>query len=166
MKRGILCILSALLLMTMMFRVGYQVEIGGQVLPGVFAPETVRRSAADAQRAAAEICRGEEDAPFRTLPVLCARYTPVDGAALTRAMLEAYDGVSALYAVYAGDERIGTTDDPGIVGTLYDERMAAQAVMAPGARASRPVTVKRVFTCPECVTDAMELSKALGEVVY
>lgn len=163
MKRGILCIISALLLMGLMFRVGDQVEIGGEVLPGVYDPAVVRQSAADAKRAAEEICRDEESPPFRVLPVLCARYTPIDGTALTRAMLEAYDGVTALYAVYAGDDRIGTVDDPGLVGTVYDERMAAQAMT--GARPNLPVTLRRVYTTPDAVTDAMALSRALGDAV-
>ncbi len=164
MKRGILCMLSALLLMGLMFRVGNQVEIRGELLPGVYDPAIVRQSAAAAERAAEEICRVEEALPFRVLPVLCARYTPVDGDALSRTMLEAYDGVAALYAVYAGDERIGTVDDPGLAGTIYDERMATQAMT--GARPNTPVTLKRVYTTPDFVTDTMALSRALAAAAF
>ena len=161
MKRGLLCILSALLLMGMLFRVGYQVEIRGEVLPGVYAPADVRQSAADARRAAEEICRETEEAPFRLLPVLCARHTPMDRAALTRTLLGAYEGVEAMYAVYAGETCIGLTADPGLPGTIYDERLAAQAMT--GVRPSRSVTRKRVFTYPEAATGVMELSRAMGE---
>ena len=161
MKRGLLCILSALLLMGMLFRVGYQVEIRGEVLPGVYAPADVRQSAADARRAAEEICRETEEAPFRLRPVLCARHTPMDRAALTRTLLGAYEGVEAMYAVYAGETCIGLTADPGLPGTIYDERLAAQAMT--GVRPSRSVTMKRVFTYPEAATGVMELSRAMGE---
>jgi len=162
-KRSILCIASVLVLMAAVFRMGCQVEIGGQVLPGVYDPAIARRSAQAAGYAAEEICRENEAPPFRLRPVLCARYTPVDEDALARAMLSEYEGVSVLYAVYAGETRIGTTADPGMAGTLYEERMAAQTVMAADAPVSRPVTMKKVFTYPECVTDAMEMSRALGE---
>lgn len=161
MKRGLLCILSALLVMGTLFRVGYQVEVRGEVLPGVYAPEDARQSAADARRAAEEICREAEDAPFRLLPVLCARYTPADRASLTRTMLGAYDGVEAMYAVYAGGDCIGITEDPGLPGTIYDERLAAPAMA--GARLSLPLTMKKVFTYPGAESDGMELSRALGE---
>lgn len=161
MKRGILCVLSALLVLGMLFRPGYQIEVDGEVLPGVYEPKTAKESARLAVRAAEEICREEERVPFRLLPVLCARYTEPEEDELTHAMLAAYDGVAVLYAVYVGQDRIGTTEDPGMPGTIYDERMAAQAMT--GARPVRPLTMKRVFTYPETVTGVMEMSRAMGQ---
>lgn len=158
MKRGILCVFSALLLMAALFRLGYQVEVDGEVLPGVYDPKTAKKSARLAVRAAEEICREPEEAPFRLRPVLCARYTGEED--LTRAMLEAYDGVSELYAVYAGGTRIGTTEDPGLPGTVYEERMASRTMT--GARPSGPLTLERVYTYPESVTGVMEMSQAMS----
>lgn len=162
MKRGALCILSTLLLMATVFRPGVRVEVAGAVLPGVYAPAAVRKSAAAADRAAEEICRGEEAPSYRLHPVLCARYTAVDETELARTLLEAYDGVASLYAVYAGSERVGTTDDPGLPGTVYHARMEAWAVNGGGARPA--LRVERVFTYPEARTDGMTLMRAMGEL--
>lgn len=163
MKRSFLCVLSAFLLMGTLFRLGYQVEVDGEVLPGIYDPKTVKESARLASLAAEEICRGTEEPPFRLVPVLCARYTAAEDNALTRAMLEAYDGVSALYAVYSGQIRVGTTEDPGLPGTIYDERMASQ--MMTGMARHRPLTMRRVYTYPEAVTGVMEMSRAMGQAV-
>lgn len=162
MKRGILCGLSALLLMAMLFRPGIRVEVNGTVLPEIYAPETARESAALADRAAEEICRAEEAPPYRLYPVFCARYTGTDGDSLARTLLTAYDGVTYLYAVYDGDKRVGTTDDPGLPETVYDEAAAAWSVT--GRRAPRPLRVERVLTYPAAVTDVMALMNAVGEL--
>lgn len=162
MKRGVLCMLSALLLMATIFRPGVRVEVRGEVLPGVYAPSAVRESARLADRAAQEICRGEEAPPYRLHPVFCARYTAVDEGELTRTLLEAYDGVASLYAVYADQTRIGTTGDPGLPETVYDEHMAAWA--AAGGRQARGLRVERVYTYPEAAADGMELMNAIGEL--
>lgn len=164
MKKCVLCILSVLALAATVFRVGCRVEVNGTVLPGIYAPEVARQSVGEARRAAEEICRADETAPFRLLPVLCARYTDGDGQALTRLLLEGYDGVSVLYAVYADGARVGTTDDPGLPGTIWDESMAARAMT--GAGAAVPVIVRRVFTYPAAVTDVMELMDAMSEAIF
>lgn len=164
MKRGVLCILSALVLMAELFHVGYQVEIDGRVLPEIYAPAVARQSALDVRRAAAEICRENEQEPFQLLPVLCARYTRTDGETLTRTMLEAYDGVSSLYAVSIGDTRIGLTADPSLIGAIQEDYLTSNlASYTTAVRLSQPVTISPILTYTGAETSQIDLSRALRE---
>lgn len=164
MKRGILCILSVFLLMAELFHVGYQVEINGQALPGIYAPAVARQSAREVRRAAEEICRENTREPFRLRPVLCLRYTQTDGETLAQTMLEAYDGVSSLYAVCIGNARIGLTADPSLIGAIQEDYFTSNLTSYTDAvRLSEPIRIHPVLSYTGAETPQIELSRSLRE---
>jgi len=92
-KRGILCIIGVLLFMVTVFQPGYRIIVDGIPLPGIYEPETALRSAEAAVRAADEITRTYEEAPFQLIPALCLKYKDADEAQLCGLLLTAYEGV-------------------------------------------------------------------------
>ena len=93
MKRGILYCLCVLTLAAVVFHPGCRIQVGDRMLAGVYPRAQVRACAAEADRAAEEICRGEEAPGYTLVPVLCLRYDQAEDADLARAMLLSCDGV-------------------------------------------------------------------------
>ncbi len=101
------CIAVALMLMGILYRPGVRVIVHGSALPGVYDPAIAARCANRARAAAEEICREEAMGDYKLIPVLTARYAPVQELQLTRVLLEAYDGVERVYTIRADGEPIG-----------------------------------------------------------
>lgn len=116
--RTVLCIGIAVLFMAVFFRPGCRVILCGSAMPGVYTPAAVYRCAESAQQAAAEITRSSSPSPFTIVPVLCLQPEDPDEALMTRVLLEAYDGVSKLYAVTVDGVSVGLVEEIGDVIAL------------------------------------------------
>lgn len=167
-KRSILFALSTLLIMGTVFRGGYRIELNGQTLPGVYAPDTVKKAESLARRAAEEICRGDESPGYTLKPAICLKYQ--ETPELTRQLLTSYEGVAELYAVYAGEELLGLTSDPGIIWAIREDYIAAGAdYNTASAYLTKEISTKQVLSCPEYESSVIDLSRSLIEctdVVY
>ena len=165
-KRGMLYCLCVLALGATAFRPGYRVEVAGQTLAGVYPRSQARRCAAEADRAAEEICRGDAGDGVTLVPVLCLRYTPAADADLARTMLLARPGVERLYEVSAGGQRLGLAEDPYVIEPIKEDYLASGAdEHTAAAYLSEAVTVRPVLSCPEHATSPIQLSRALRETV-
>ena len=110
-KRGLVCITLALLFMAATFRPGCRIIVDGTVIPGIFDLATAHRCAAMAERTAEEITRTAEQPPFTLIPVLCHQRDVTDEEQLYHVLLESYEGVEKLYAVYAEGTQVGLLED-------------------------------------------------------
>ena len=169
-KKGILYALSFLLLLGTVFRVGYEIELDGQKLPGVYAPRTVEEAENLARKAAEEICRGEEIPGYKLTPAVCVKYADPEKTDLPRLLLTSYEGVAELHQVYAGQSYLGLTSDPGIIWAIKEDYIAGGAdyITATGYL-TEEITVEPVLARAEDESTVTELSCALreaSEVVY
>lgn len=120
-KRGLVCITLALLFMAATFRPGCRIIVDGTVIPGIFDLATAHRCAAMAERTAEEITRTAEQPPFTLIPVLCHQRDVTDEEQLYHVLLESYEGVEKLYAVYAEGTQVGLLEDLWEVTALLRE---------------------------------------------
>ncbi len=120
-KRIALCITLALLFMAASFRTGCRIIVDGTVIPGIHDLATARKCAEMAERTAEEITRTAEATPFTLIPVLCHQRDVTDEEQLYHVLLESYDGVEKLYAVYADGRQVGLLEDLWEVTALLKE---------------------------------------------
>ena len=120
-KRGIVCIVLALLFMVIGFRTGCRIIVDGKVLPGIYDLTAAQRCAAMAVRTAEEITRTSEQPPFTLIPVLCHNRDVTDEEQLYHTLLESYDGVVKLYAVSRNGRQVGLLEDLWEVTALLKE---------------------------------------------
>lgn len=165
-KRGILYCLCVLTLAAVVFHPGCRIQVGDRMLAGVYPRAQVRACAAEADRAAEEICRGEEAPGYTLVPVLCLRYDQAEDADLARAMLLSCDGVERLYEVSAGKQRLGLAEDPYVMEPIKEDYLASGAdEHTAAAYLSEAVTTRSVLSCPEHADSPIQLSRALRESV-
>ena len=120
-KRILLCIALALLFMAATFRPGCRIIVDGTVLPGIYDLTAAQHCAAMAARTAEEITRNAEQLPFTLIPVLCHSRDVTDEERLYHVLLESYEGVEKLYAVYAEGTQVGLLEDLWEVTALLKE---------------------------------------------
>ena len=120
-KRGLVCIALALLFMAATFRPGCRIIVDGTVLPGIYELSAAQRCAVMAARTAEEITRNAEQPPFTLIPVLCHHRDVTDEEQLYHVLLESYEGVEKLYAVYAEGTQVGLLEDLWEVTALLRE---------------------------------------------
>jgi len=163
-KRGILYVLSGLALMATAFRFGYQIQIDGQALPGVYKPSEIRICTTRAEQAAQEICRGEAVPGYTLVPRLCVRYAQADLHDLTYTLTASYTDVATLYQVYAGKTYLGLTTSPDIIESIREDYLGQQAdVFTTAVYLSQPITTRPVLSYRGAANTDMELSIALRQ---
>ena len=152
-RKGLLCILLSILFMGTVFRPGYRIVLNGKALPGIYEPELTLRCNTAVTRAAEEITRTREEAPYTLVPVLCLQHTDADEQQLWGILLDSYEGVVKLYEVSMNGHPIGTVAN---LRELYLMKNDYFPAWAPNTQ----LTIKETYTYPEAETPAEEVKAA------
>lgn len=151
--KGFLCMALSILFMVTVFRPGYRIVLDGKALPGIYDPELTLRCSASVIRAAEEITRTREEAPYTLVPVLCLKHTEADEQQLWGILLDSYEGVVKLYEVSMNGISVGTVSS---LRELYLTKNEYFPAWSPNAQ----LTIKETYTYPEAETPAAEVEAA------
>lgn len=139
--------------MVTVFQPGYRIVLNGQALPGIYEPDLALRCNTAVIRAAEEITRTQEDAPYTLVPVLCVKHTEADEQQLWGILLDSYEGVIKMYEVSMNGEKIGTVS---VLRELYLMKNEYFPAWSPNTQ----LTIKEIYTCPEMETPTEEVEAA------
>ena len=151
--KGLLCISLSLLFMAAVFQPGYRIVLDGKALPGIYEPEMALRCNRAVIRAAEEITRTRQEAPYTLVPVLCLRHTDADEQQLWGILLDSYEGVVKLYEVSMNGHPIGTVAS---LRELYLTKNDYFPAWSPNTQ----LTIKETYTYPEAETPVEEVKAA------
>lgn len=152
-RKGLLCIMLSILFMATVFQPGYRIILNGKALPGIYAPELTLRCNTAVIRAAEEITRTQEDAPYTLVPVLCLKHTEADEQQLWGILLDSYEGVVKMYEVSMNGEPVGTVSN---LRELYLMKSEYFPAWSPNTQ----LTIKETYTYPEAETPTADVEAA------
>lgn len=149
-KYALICMISAVLFMTLVFQPGYRIILDGHALPGIYSPEMTLRCNAAAIRAAEEITRTHEKPPYTLVPVLCLQHTQADERQLWGILLDSYEGVVKMYEVSMNGTPVGTVP-------ALRELYLIKRKYFPAWSSDAKLTITETYTYPEAETPASQV---------
>lgn len=165
-RKLLLSLFAAALLLAANLRVAYCVSVGEETLPGVFTAAQLETGRAAAAAAAEEIARGEAGLPAAAaVPVLTLGPGDGDETGLACALLDETAGVSRGWTVLVNDAPAGLVGDPTALGEVLEAIVAEGAVYgAVTAGFSDEIALRGVYIPEGQEDDLMAVARAIRDM--